>query len=897
MVTIEHSVVKTLEQFDLKVLAMKMQLPSLPLAHVKRSSFIQKLDSQESNVVLVYAAPGYGKSLALSEYMFSKKHIQETVAWLSLDAKENDERRFLTYLLASLHGVDDEIFNQSLESLLNGADCDAVFIQIVDAISQVNRKTHLVLDDCHEIRNEKILEWIETLIHYAPKNLRLYLISRVCLPFSLSKLRHAHRVLEITEQQLAFNPEEMQVWYEQSNLTRLNRSEQEQFYSLSQGWPVGLTMLNTVYNEWEEIDLSRPNTLIQEYFHEQWRPAISNSQYELCRQIALLEEVNPEYLLAAYQDDAIQDELSNLLNSHKLVMPVALYQTWVCLHPMLQAYLQWQGLESVKTVYQQACDWLHENGFQVAAVEMALKAEDKLKAASLLQQTAETILEDQDIAQLLEWRRQIPDDVIIASPRLVIIFSWSLALALQLDDSERLMAQMARIEGVHGAMTDEISGQLFAIRAYIARCRGNIDNAASLAHQALDKLPKKNFVARAVTYFNLSNVCMTQQSLVDARKYNRLSFETARAAGSIHLEMLAIHEHARLEQVKGNLNLAIKLLDEGLHISHRLDNRMMAPAYGRLLIYKGYMLLLQNQTSKARQLLLKGLGVCKATHDSYVIMAFVLKSQLFRQSGDIEKAFDYLSEAEAQMQRWNIPSFIYMPWLATVRCNLLIDQGKVDVALSNIKDLYQQAELAPHLLTPEHFPALRGLLDIFYVRAKSISGQHKDALRLLDQTLDSGKLEQHGFTLLFIYLMRALLRYQLGQEDDALQDFRRALAMAEADQCIMPFIEYSSGMGQLYQKLSEQYKQKPFVQSILKNIELTEDASPNKEFAKMRLVLSQREMSVLKLIAEGLSNQEIAERLFISLHTVKTHARRINGKLDVKSRTQAILKAKEVGIL
>jgi len=145
--------------------------------------------------------------------------------------------------------------------------------------------------------------------------------------------------------------------------------------------------------------------------------------------------------------------------------------------------------------------------------------------------------------------------------------------------------------------------------------------------------------------------------------------------------------------------------------------------------------------------------------------------------------------------------------------------------------------------------------------------------------------------------MRALLRFQLGNEDEALQDFKKAVTLAQDDQCLMPFIEYSSGMSALYTRLPQTLKQQPFVQLILQNIEVVEDETHNQAFAQAKSVISQREFAVLELIAQGLSNQAIAEKLFISLHTVKTHARRINAKLNVKNRTQAIIRAKEIGLI
>jgi LuxR family maltose regulon positive regulatory protein len=367
--------------------------------------------------------------------------------------------------------------------------------------------------------------------------------------------------------------------------------------------------------------------------------------------------------------------------------------------------------------------------------------------------------------------------------------------------------------------------------------------------------------------------------------------------GSIHLEMLALHEQARIEQVKGNLYLAEKILNEGLALSERLPNRNKAAAYGRLLIYKGYIIWLRNRKDEAEQLLLQGIEISEQCHDSYIIMGYVLLNNLARQRGQIEKAYDYLSKVEAILQYWSVPGFIYQPWLSTMRVNLLIDENKIDTAQANLKYLHSLLEQNEYALSPEHYPDLKGLVEVFSVRAKSIAGQHKTALKQLDKKLEGGTQDQQGFSMIFIYLMRALLRYQLGQEDNALQDFRKAISMAEKNFCIMPFIEYSPGMAALYQQLPSNIKQKEFIRTILSNIELNDQGHHNQAFAQIRSIISQRELAVLKLIAEGLSNQEIAERLFISLHTVKTHARRINGKLAVKSRTQAIIKAREIGVI
>jgi LuxR family maltose regulon positive regulatory protein len=898
--SIESSVVKTLSESRVRVLAMKLQLPLLPLHFIRRDALMAKLELYSENQFHIFeAAPGFGKSLALAQWLHQKKHHKEAVAWLTLDPKENDPLRLLTYLICALHSADNKCLKKSLKALEDVRPIDQIIELVHQELANTTQVLHLALDDVHHINSTECLEIIEQLMHYAPPNLKIYFTATASFQIKAARFMAQGLCTRYGEHDLALSKDETIQWLSHSIKEPLEPIQIDDIYAQSEGWFAGLVLIRKIYDETQSTKVQGDERLLREYFEQQWRPLINDDEYLFCTRLSYIGKANGLYLDAVYSTSGSQNLLRSLFTKHALIIEDQKHNSWFYLHPLLNLYLS-SLIDSITRLeeLEKASAWLHQHGYYVEAVEMALKAGNKQQAAKLLQTTAETILEEQDIAQLLQWKKQLPDDVITVSPRLVIIFSWTLAFAQQLDDAERLMAQMDRfLVGDKAVISDGISGQLFAIRAYIARCRGKISNAIQLCKQALDKLEDSHYVAKSITYFNLSNVYMTLNKVSEARQYNRLSFETARAVGSIHLEMLALHEQARIEQVKGNLHLAEKLLNEGLVLSERLRNRDHAAAYGRLLIYKGYIVWLRNRTDEAEQLLLHGIQISEQCHDSYIIMGYVLLNNLARQRGQIEKAYDYLSKVEAILQYWSVPGFIYQPWLATMRVNLLIDENKIDTAQANLKYLHGLLEHNEYSLSPEHYPDLKGLVDVFSVRAKSIAGQHKVALKQLDKKLDSGSQNQQGFALIFIYLMRALLRYQLGQEDNALQDFRKAIAMAEKNFCIMPFIEYSSGMAALYQQLPSNIKQKEFVRTILSNIQINEQGHHNQAFAQVRSIISQRELAVLKLIAEGLSNQEIAERLFISLHTVKTHARRINGKLAVKSRTQAIIKAREVGVI
>ena len=900
MFSIENSVVKTLSESRIRVLAMKLQLPLLPLNFIRRDAVMAKLEQySSSHFHILEAAPGYGKSLALAQWLHQKKQHKEAVAWLTLDPKENEPLRLLTYLICAIHSADNKCVKKSLKALEDGKPLEAIIALLHQELAAMTQLLHLALDDVHHIHNEDSLDILKALMAYASPNLKLYFTCSFVFPIEVARLVAQGQCVRYNEHDLALNKDETLQWLSNVIKEPLEPIQIDEIFRQSAGWFAGLVLIKEVYQSTHTTKIKGDERVLNEYFEQLWRPLIDDNEYLLCARLAYIGKASGLYLDAVYDCDGSPSALTTLANKHALVIADEKQNSWFYLHPLLDVYLSSlvDGLTRLDEL-ERASAWLHQHGHYVEAVEMALKAGNKQQAAHLLQTTAEAILEEQDIAQLLAWKKQLPDDVITVSPRLVIIFSWTLAFAQQLDDAERLMAQMDRFTVADkSVISDGISGQLFAIRAYIARCRGKINNAIQLCRQALEKLEDGHYVAKAITYFNLSNVYMTLNKLSEARHYNRLSFETARAVGSVHLEMLALHEQARIEQVKGNLHLAEKLLNEGLALSERLPNRQRAAAYGRLLIYKGYMVWLRNRSDEAEKLLVQGIEISEQCHDSYIIMGYVLLNNLARQRGQLEKAYDYLSKVEAILQYWSVPGFIYQPWLSTMRVNLLIDENKIDTAQANLKYLHGLLEQNEYSLSPEHYPDLKGLVDVFSVRAKSIAGQHKLALKQLDKKLDDNGQNQQGFALIFIYLMRALLRYQLGQEDNALQDFRKAIAMAEKNFCIMPFIEYSPGMAALYQQLPSNIKQKEFVRTILSNIELNDQGHHNQAFAQVRSIISQRELAVLKLIAEGLSNQEIAERLFISLHTVKTHARRINGKLGVKSRTQAIIKAREIGVI
>lgn len=896
----EKSVVQTLSNTELKILAVKVQLPNLPLHSIHREHVLNTIKANEHcRVHLFKAGSGYGKTMVLAQWFQQLQQQDIAVSWLTLDAKENDCYRFITYLASALHGVHTDISSSTLSMLEDGKEINTIMDELIHGLNQYGKPLHMAFDNIDCIVDKECIDFIRRLLSYVNQNIVIYFLSSKALPFSLSEFYAQGLCASYDESNLALSKSEVAIWSEQQNSQILSTQPTSWLYELSGGWFTGLWLIKQAVEQKGECLIDGSEQLLTDYFHENWQCHLTQEQFESCFNLALLESACAQYLDYVFATRRSHVLLDQLHRDHYHVVTSCSDNHEYWLHPLLRLFLlnQWNK-SSMTEPLNRACQWLSVNGFDFQAVDMALRMHNVEQASNLLDFTAEKTFEQYNLKKLLQWHQQLPENVIVKSPKLVIIFSWALALSQQFEEAERLLAKMDSrrisldIETRHG-----LSGQLFAIRGYIARCRGKMKNAIQLCEQALDKLDSRHLIAKSITYFNLSNIYLSQDKLDKAREFNRLSYESARSKGNIHLEMQAIHEHARIEQVRGNLNLADKHLNQGLLLAKNIRQSDLAAPYGRLLIYKGYIAWLKNNLKEAESLLQRGIQITQSHHDSYIIMGYVLKSNIARHTGDIEVAYDLLSEVESILQYWSVPGFIYQPWLKIMRVNLQIDEGKIDVAIKNLRALNNMAAQHEFALSPEHYPGLKHLCDVFYVRAKSISGQHGKALTRLDHTFATDSDSQQGFSLVFNLLMRALLRYQLGQENDALSDFRRAIVMAEPNHCIMPFIEYSESMHALYDKLPKPFQEKTFIKTILSNIKNGEESPHNHGFARIHSVISQREMAVLLLIAEGLTNQDIAERLFISLHTVKTHARRINSKLGVKSRTQAIIKAREMGFI
>jgi LuxR family maltose regulon positive regulatory protein len=433
--------------------------------------------------------------------------------------------------------------------------------------------------------------------------------------------------------------------------------------------------------------------------------------------------------------------------------------------------------------------------------------------------------------------------------------------------------------------------QWLALSGVIARGRG--DRALTLAYcgEALQSLPCKRYGQRLVCLSTLSNLAITDADFWHARGWNREALELAQRVGNPLFEALAHYDRARVLHARGEVLRALDEVRQGLQRLQGLSGQRLYAVRARLTLYEGYLLVSRLQSAQGRARLRAGLGEARACRDISVLIGHCVIATLDGREGHFAGAFAELAEAERLMHIWDVPPIYYLAMITLVKCELWLAQGRTDLAESWLLRLGQtyggeQPAAAPefHPLLPLHIELQQALLERIQLRTEA-------SVQRLSGLVERGVAS--GGMLLAVSALCQWLALLLaeGRDAQAAGLLPKALEAAQGGvlQPFQPLLEKHP------QWLHEQLAARsacPVQVELLKRLPPLPAVSSGSGEA-----LSGRERAVLELIAQGCSNQQISERLFISLHTVKTHASHINSKLGVERRTQAVAKAKALGLL
>jgi LuxR family maltose regulon positive regulatory protein len=490
----------------------------------------------------------------------------------------------------------------------------------------------------------------------------------------------------------------------------------------------------------------------------------------------------------------------------------------------------------------------------------------------------------------------LPDSLLISTPRLIVLYSWALGLACQLDAAEELANHLSRFLPAPSATAQKsMLAQWLALSGIIARGRGHRELTLRYCTEALESLPSKRYGQRLMCLSTLSNLAIADGDLWRARGLNRDSLELAQRVGNPLFEALAHYDRARVLQARGEVLRSLDEVRQGLQRLHGLSPQRLYAVRARLTLYEGFLLALRLQPQSARVRLQAGLNEARACRDISVLIGHCVIARLEGSAGDFAKAFAELAEAERLMHIWDVPPIYYLAMITLVKCELWLAQGRIDLAQAWLARLGQTYNGDHPAAPPEFHPQIALHIELQQALLDVIQGQPMLAEGRLSALLEHAQQSGRQMLSAMALTQKVSLLLGTGREPEARKALAQALDAA-AGGVLQPFegllVENTDWLrGQL-----QSGAQTTVTQDLAEKLpNLTPRALL--EPAPAAEQLSTREMAVLRLIAQGCSNQEISDQLFISLHTVKTHASHINSKLGVERRTQAVARAKELGVL
>lgn len=901
----------------IELLSTKLHIPRPRKNLVSRPRLVERLNTGLNKKLTLIAAPaGFGKSTLLSEWI---PQSPRCVTWFSLDEADNDSTRFWTYFIVSIQQLHSDLGESALALLqsLQVPPITSVLTTLINDITTFPDEFAIVLDDYHMIESQPIHEALTFLIAHLPVNMHLVIATRIDPPLTLARLRARDKLTEIRANDLRFTADETRMFLTRELEINLTTEEITVLEERTEGWIAGLQIAALSMQGRDDISgfiraFSGSHRHILGYLADEALNQRPKGTLNFLLQTSILDRVSGPLCDAVTGQTGGREILQSLERANLFIIALDDEGRWYRYHHLfaevLQARLQQKHPEMPAELHRRASEWYEANDSVHEAVQHALAAGELDRAARLIGQQRWALLGRGEAHTLHRWLDDLPIELVRERSGLSLAYAWILSLLEQPETIEAhlLDAENALTKSVSSTTQkpvedpDAIRGEIATLRAEIALSQYDIAKAITLCHEALILLPEESVLMRGVTTYFLGHGERRNGNMVEAEQAYVKASELGLQTDNL---LLALHALANLSIVQiamGRLKDAEQTSQRILEITSE-RKRQTWPVAG--LAYQGLSKLYYewNDLDAAAEYSRQGIefgqrgGLIGLQSNSLIMLAFTLQAQC--DSNDADKILREISVINDQNHH---P--VYTSQSAAWEARLRLRQGNMDKAIlwaescgleiDDFEWLYSQEveylTLARVLIAQGKFEGIEGLLDRL-LRAAEANNRTGDLIEILTQ--------------------QALYLNASNDNSGALQCMERALVLAEPEGFVRSFVDEGEPIRLLlldYQKLiskriggaidSESLRLLTYVDKLLAAFSQSTSVGKAKDIDILE-PLSERELDILRLIATGCSNKEIAEILVIALSTVKSHINNLYSKLGARRRTQAISIARELGLL
>lgn len=916
----------------------KVRVPPLRGRVIDRDRLSRRLDAAaQCKLILVTAPAGFGKTTLLAKWAAD---AGKPVAWLSLDREDNDPHTFCTYLVAAVQAAHGDLGIAAMEMLRSpsGIPVRAVVKALVNEILEKERVLTLVMDDFHLVENPEIHHILKFFIDYTPDHAHLVVATRTELPFSAGRLKVGGQFVQIDAEALRFTEAEAGLLFRRIMGNRFGEKEIAELTGRCEGWAAGLQIaLLAAESDRTGLKIALPQMQahIIDYFMDEVLGFQPPRIQAFLLDTAILGRLNPSLCNAVTGRKDSGAILKRLCAANMFVVALDQKPFWYRYHHMfaeaLHARLLRERPDRVPVLHGRAAAWFQKKKMAGEAIHHAISARDWDLAGKLIARYAANAIMRGDSATALRWIRALPDGRITGSPFLCISYAYALfsshlskfsampfhAIEHFLCEAEKFLPGMLEAGGPESPAYKSLAAYVDALRVHLAYSRNEPrEKVIALGVRTLEKFSKNNVFIRTNILFTLALTYLDTGDLEACSDCLEEGRSAAFIGGFCFQVILADSFRAFLARIRGRLRASEQICRSGLQSVQQAfvgTNRLSAEVLGYYDLHEAFLLLERNQPARAAALAEKAMESVRLLNETYTYLLglqVLFFSRLFTGASE-ESVLAPLRE----MEDLSVYCGRARTLAGALRIRYLVCRfGREAEMFQRAFDLVEQYGLEaarpeedkPHPVPFERLIRLGEQMNLMRLYLAESMARKRQQARMsagaladrLEVMLADIRREGFGEMEIECLILLAIARSALGRDEPALLALKKAICLADSEGYLRIFVNEGDMLVPVLEKSIHAGICVDYAGRVLDIIRTGVLADFSSRQADLRAgpekPLSRQERAVLQLIARGLSNQEIAERLCIALATVKTHNYNIFKKLNVSSRMAAVQKARSL---
>lgn len=882
------------------LLQTKFYPPRIGENIVQRPLLTQILEEGlNQRITLISAPAGFGKTNLLAEWAQEYKH---QLGWLTLDEGDNDPAHFIDYFTnALIHNRTSKLRKIIIENQqLRKENAEQQIEGLINNILDSCERTIIVLDDYHHIHLPAIHDQLNYFVENIPSNAHIILATRRDPPLNLANWRAQGYLNEIRQYDLCFSESEAAVFFKNNISFDISTENIKTLNKKIEGWIAGMQLaVSAIGKQKNKTSVNQfiksfkgTNRYILDYLMEE----VLNNQPEEVKSFllytSLLDRFCSQLCDQALGIDNSQDLLEYLDRNNLFVIPLDSHREWYRYHrlfaDLLKSRIDHQLKEEIHAIHITASKWYEQNRNYPEAIDQRFLAGDVKNAARLIQAQAKNILNQSEFVTFMNWIKQLPDKFLYTNPTLCAYYAITLIMeGRPFHEINNVLEIMERTEA-----DNKIN--LTIVQVLISMVQGNFSEAAKNIQIIKENPPKEDEFL--IGLLEVTQTLVFEGNLESTLDQLQNTHTRSKISGNLTVAITSLCFIGDIYKIQGKLHKAEKTYLNALDIAALGEDEYLS-AGSVAFLGLGEIYYKWNKLRETENCLQKSIELAFNWEIIHFFSGLTSLARVQIARGKTEDALKSMRKAEELAIRFDtteIDDFVVACRVIQLKL-LMSDKENVDELNDRLSMISpNQTWIRDSLLLILTFvEEIQGLTQAWVLLHKDKSAQAIPILRKLHSQAKKDQMDD--YTIQYAILL-AIAYEKCGDKENALSYLENALQLAKPEMQIRVFLEHGENIIDLLVEATQKNIEAKFagkLLALLPQLNISDNKNQlihyNEEIIEP---LSNRETEIIALIAQGLSNQEIAYSLHISLSTVKVHIYNIFKKLNVHNRTQAAAKAK-----